>query len=253
MADLGSWLRIGARSRTPNSPAAPTAPWSSPSSDKAHQARDSQAADSRRNVISRTSSYPPSVASLSSFPSEEPQSGTNAGDGDAQFYREEDQTWHNPSLHQMAEALRCQIMVNGIMKPLPVEYNTYVLHLIEGFANAEEKARCAERAKMEFKESLEQNLDQCRQLTEDWIDLQDKYKTEIKRLEVLLSKTAPEGLEAVTLARKHSVVNRSGPGAKSFLTRVNELRGRHTEGMYLLSSPSCDTLPTTFPDMLLQR
>lgn len=86
----------------------------------------------------------------------------------------------------MVEALQVLLMTRGVLEPIPVEYNSYILHLIEGFAKARENVRKAEGAYQELKQSLEQNLDQFRLVVNDWLKRESQYQAEVKRLEVLL-------------------------------------------------------------------
>ncbi|KAI1266741.1 hypothetical protein F5Y18DRAFT_425993 [Xylariaceae sp. FL1019] len=127
--------------------------------------------------------------------------------------------WYNP----MVETLQAYFMSKSLVEPIPVEYNAYVLHMIEGFRKIRGDMRDANRARDEAKVSLEQNLEQIRQISDEWLEREEKYQAEVKRLEVLLSKTSRDGLEAVTLARTHSIVDRSRHGQKSFASRLKQL------------------------------
>ncbi|OTA52054.1 hypothetical protein K449DRAFT_301017, partial [Hypoxylon sp. EC38] len=90
------------------------------------------------------------------------------------------------------------------------EYNSYILHLIEGFAKAQERIRMLDDACAEAKYALDYHLHHFKSVADEWIEREGQYKAEIKRLEVLLSRTSSDGLEAVTLARTNSVVDRNG-------------------------------------------
>ncbi|KAI0834214.1 hypothetical protein F5Y06DRAFT_307132 [Hypoxylon sp. FL0890] len=196
MADF-SWLRLGQRSRTPSTPRSPASPEGGPA-----------------NVPSRLSQ-----ASRSSLSPEHLSGSNNAGS----LVREQDKIWHNPSLDQMVEALQVKIMTQGTLRPIPIEYNSYILHLIEGFAKAQERIRALDDARAETKYALDYHLHHFKSVADEWIERERQYKVEIKRLEVLLSRTSRDGLEAVTLARTNSVVDRNGPQAKKFASKVNNL------------------------------
>ncbi|KAI0598112.1 hypothetical protein F4775DRAFT_196936 [Biscogniauxia sp. FL1348] len=216
MADL-SWLRLGQRSRTCNTPRSPT-------TSERTSAHELQPGECRKHDPSQVSAY----LSLNSRASNSPErlaSGSNGG----LLVREQDRIWYNPSLEQMVDALQVAIMSNGILSPIPVEYNTYVLHLIEGFAVSREKMRAVDAAYAGVKQSLEQNLEEFKSLVDDWLTREIQYKAEIKRLEVLLSRTSREGLEAVALARTHSIVDRSGPEAKGLISRLTRLSSHHRD------------------------
>ncbi|XDG01887.1 hypothetical protein ABKA04_001502 [Annulohypoxylon sp. FPYF3050] len=147
------------------------------------------------------------------------------GHGDASLIvREHDKIWYNPSLNQMVECLQVAIMqTRGITQPIPIEYNSYILHLIEGFADAQERIRKVDVARTETKRSLELHLEHFKAVANEWLQREQQYKTEIKRLEVLLSRTSRDGLEAVTLARTNSVFDRSASHAKHFISKLSRL------------------------------
>ncbi|KAI8958523.1 hypothetical protein F5Y11DRAFT_362510 [Daldinia sp. FL1419] len=194
MTDFG-WLRIGQRSRTPSIPQTPTSPERRP----------------RRAT---------SNLSLASHSSHEPLTGS----GDTSlFIREQDKIWYNPSLDQMVESLQVILMTQGTLQSIPIEYNSYVLHLIEGFANSQEQIQTTDAAYIETRQSLEHHLEHFKSVADEWLERESQYKAEIKRLEVLLSKTSNDGLEAVTLARTNSVVDRNGPQAKQFVSKLKRL------------------------------
>ncbi|KAI0845557.1 hypothetical protein F5Y00DRAFT_272858 [Daldinia vernicosa] len=190
-----SWLRLGQRSRTPSIPRTPTSP-------------------------ERTPRRAASNLSLTSHSSHEPLTGSSVA---SLFIREQDKIWYNPSLDQMVEALQVVLMTQGALQPIPIEYNSYILHLIEGFANAQEKIQTIDAAYNEARHSLEYHLEHFKSVADEWLERESQYKAEIKRLEVLLSRTSSDGLEAVTLARTNSVVDRNGPQAKQFVSKLKRL------------------------------
>ncbi|KAI0116800.1 hypothetical protein F4814DRAFT_439382 [Daldinia grandis] len=190
-----SWLRLGQRSRTPSIPRTPTSP---------------------ERVPRRAASN----LSLASYSSHEPLTGSS---GASLFIREQDKIWYNPSLDQMVEALQVVLMTQGALRPIPIEYNSYILHLIEGFANSQERIQTIDATYTEARHSLEYHLEHFKSVADEWLDRESQYKAEIKRLEILLSRTSSDGLEAVTLARTNSVVDRNGPQAKQFVSKLKRL------------------------------
>ncbi|KAI1391280.1 uncharacterized protein F4822DRAFT_180280 [Hypoxylon trugodes] len=195
MTDFG-WLRLGQRSRPPSMPQSPT-PECEPILD---------------------SNYPDFVNSPPF--SSDPLSGN---DNTRLLVREQDRIWYNPSLNQMVEALQVAIMTRDVLHPIPARYNSYIIHLIEGFAHAQERIRTLEAACAEAKNSLEHHFQHFKSVADEWLEREHQYKTEIKRLEVLLSKTSREGLEAVTVARTNSIVDRNGPQAKQLVSQLKHL------------------------------
>ncbi|KAI0969846.1 hypothetical protein F4678DRAFT_463178 [Xylaria arbuscula] len=219
MGEPLSWLKLVPRAQTPTSS----------SSSAAHLAPESKATrDPRACDASRRPGSSRRISSCTP-PETEPDSVPSAEEGVVadRVVRDQDQVWYNPSLEQMVEALQVQIMTHGVLEPIPVHYNSYILHLVEGFARAQENVSKTETAYQEAKESLEHNLEEFRLVADDWLVRESQYKAEVKRLEVLLSKCSRNGLEAVTLARTNSVVDRSGSESDGFLSRLKKLRNRH--------------------------
>ncbi|KAJ8124845.1 hypothetical protein O1611_g8794 [Lasiodiplodia mahajangana] len=153
------------------------------------------------------------------------------------FVRSQDKVWYNPSLDQMVETLQTLLMTHGVLEPIPIEYNSYVLHLVDGFAKARENTRKAEAACQEARQSLEHNLDEFRQLANDWLERESQYRSEVKRLEVLLSKSSQGGLEVVTLARTNSIVDRSGFRDGGLISRLSKFRKHPTNDSVSPSTP----------------
>ncbi|KAI0425209.1 hypothetical protein F5Y09DRAFT_352597 [Xylaria sp. FL1042] len=216
MGEPLSWLKLGQRARTPTTPLT-----ANPLECKA--TRDSQSCDPRRPGSSRMSTRTPPEARL-----EAPSTDEGAADF---LVRDQDQVWYNPSLDQMVEALQVLLMTHGVLEPIPIQYNSYILHLVEGFAVAQGNIRKAEAAYQEARRSLEQNLEQFRLVADEWLERESQYRAEVKRLEVLLSKCSRSGLEAVALARTNSIVDRSGPEGAGFLWRLDKLRKHHVDGL----------------------
>ncbi|KAH9999250.1 hypothetical protein F4779DRAFT_162442 [Xylariaceae sp. FL0662B] len=216
MADL-SWLRSGRRSRTPTMPRSPTTSERDPN-------REPQMEDHRRSEPSRIPSYL-TLDTRASFSPEPPTGGSDAGI----LVREQDKVWYNPSLDQMIETLQVFFMTRGTIHSLPVAYNSYVQYLIEALAEARAKSRTADTACAQAKQLVEEHLAYFNTVADEWLERESQYKAEIKRLEVLLSKTSRSGLEAVTLARTNSVVDRTGPQVKHFATKLKDLGKKSTK------------------------
>ncbi|KAK3359796.1 hypothetical protein B0T25DRAFT_109933 [Lasiosphaeria hispida] len=143
--------------------------------------------------------------------------------------RDLEATWHNPNLLQMAESL--QAVMIGRRDPLasiPIMYNSYVLRLIEGFADMTKKLREKDEKMAELSSLREKELDQFRGISEEWIQREKDYKAEIKRLELLLVKESKDGVASVTLARHNSLVNRSD--TKRFQARLGRISNSQDEG-----------------------
>ncbi|KAI1771782.1 hypothetical protein F4818DRAFT_444778 [Hypoxylon cercidicola] len=211
MADF-TWLRVGQRPRTPSTPRSP---------------RPSDRGPPRK----------PSHLSLNTRASLSPEPPTGSSDASL-LVRDQDRIWYNPSLDQMVEALQVELMTHGVLQPVPVRFNSYILHLIEGFANVQERVQAVHAARTEAEQSLEKHLEHFKSVADEWLEREAQYKAEIKRLEVLLSRASSDGLEAVTLARTNSVVDRSGPQAKQFVSELKRISTGTVQGKSLSSARS---------------
>ena len=139
--------------------------------------------------------------------------------GDGFKFVEQDQTWERPSLEHMAEALLCGMMKSGPATPIPVRMNSYVLHLIEGVRNLQtenEKNKEANAAR-------ERDLEQFREMSDEWIAREHLYKAEIRRLEKLLARHSKDGMETVAIARSNTLVNRSD--TRRFVDKIHRVSG----------------------------
>jgi hypothetical protein len=80
----------------------------------------------------------------------------------------------------------------------------------------------------ELKQSHEKDIEDFEALATQWEMKEQDYKTELKKLEILLSQT-DGGMEKVTLARSKSAVHGSGAAAESIGRGVSTLKGRNSE------------------------
>lgn len=126
----------------------------------------------------------------------------------------------------MAEALQVIIMTNGVLGPIPVQYNTYILHLMEAFHDMQGKIDAANTARIEMYDTCNQVSQDFKTITDEWVKREAQYKAEVKRLEVIIARTSRDGLETVALARTNSVMHRGEPDPRQFVARLQELRSQ---------------------------
>ncbi|KAK3373742.1 hypothetical protein B0T24DRAFT_488512, partial [Lasiosphaeria ovina] len=100
-------------------------------------------------------------------------------------------------------------------------YNSYVLALLEGFAQTTRQLRNVQSDLDELKDLRKKELEQFRSISEDWMRREGEYKAEIKRLELTLAKESKDGVLSVALARQESVVDRSE--SKRFQARLKRM------------------------------
>ena len=134
--------------------------------------------------------------------------------------REQDRIWHNPSPEQMIDALAVAMMTKPVLGPVPIKYNANILHLMEGFGKLQRDTASLQTELDDVKCGRLRDLEQFRGISDEWLVREAQYKAEIKRLEVIISRTSRDGLEAVALARTTSLVSRGGQDGKRFRSRV---------------------------------
>lgn len=134
--------------------------------------------------------------------------------------------WHRPTLAQISEALYVALMNKSPHESLPAEYDAYVRQLVEGYTSLSKAIRAAEQSLAEEKETKERSMDEFARRSRDWEQREAAYKAEIRRMEVLLAKSAPDGVEAVLVARSGSIVDRS----EKFKAQMQKARGVSTAG-----------------------
>ncbi|KAK0735596.1 hypothetical protein B0T21DRAFT_393602 [Apiosordaria backusii] len=122
--------------------------------------------------------------------------------------------------HPLRLRLRSPRLVDYV-RNLRLLYNSHVLVLLEGFGNLVEQLNKTKEELAELKNLREKEVEQFRGISEEWIQRENGYKAEIKRLELVLAKESKDGLASVALARHGSLVNRSG--TKRFQARLKRM------------------------------
>ncbi|OHW96706.1 hypothetical protein CSPAE12_04741 [Colletotrichum incanum] len=129
------------------------------------------------------------------------------------------------SLNQMVDALHYIMMTKPVLDPVPREYNSYILHLLEGYWNVQEQLKKTEQALAEETETKQRSLEEFAKMSDEWQEKETAFRAEIKRMELVLAKVAPEGVGAVVLARSESVVDRSTRSSRIFKAKIERARG----------------------------
>ncbi|KZL83482.1 hypothetical protein CI238_02499 [Colletotrichum incanum] len=141
------------------------------------------------------------------------------------WYQDRDQTEAPMSLNQMVDALHYIMMTKPVLDPVPREYNSYILHLLEGYWNVQEQLKKTEQALAEETETKQRSLEEFAKMSDEWQEKETAFRAEIKRMELVLAKVAPEGVGAVVLARSESVVDRSTRSSRIFKAKIERARG----------------------------
>ncbi|TDZ21801.1 hypothetical protein Cob_v005431 [Colletotrichum orbiculare MAFF 240422] len=108
------------------------------------------------------------------------------------------------------------MMTKPALQPVPVEHNSSILHLLEGYWTMQEQLKSAEQALAKERETKERILDDFTKMAAEWEGKEAGFRAEIKRMELVLAKVTPEGVGAVVLARSGSVLDRSRRSSKMF-------------------------------------
>lgn len=125
--------------------------------------------------------------------------------------RNPDNVYYRPDCNRMAETLKVIMMTQDSLDPVPVIYNSHILHLLESFQDGQEQLARKQHIIEEVKEAHVRDLQEFGSLADVWEAKEKDYKAEIKRLELMLSKTEG-GMETVVLARSKSKIH----GSKRF-------------------------------------
>lgn len=81
---------------------------------------------------------------------------------------ERDRVWHNPNLLQMVETLQVAMMTKcDPLQPIPVQYNSYVLNMLEGFGRLQDNISETERRVVELERTRQKDLEAFRSISEE--------------------------------------------------------------------------------------
>ncbi|KAG4027536.1 hypothetical protein MFRU_029g00600 [Monilinia fructicola] len=140
--------------------------------------------------------------------------------------------YHKPSGSQMAETLKVVMMTRNLMEPVPVEYNTCILHVLESYRDLQARLEAKDREIEEIQLRHTKDIGEFDVMGEQWKAKEKDYQKEIKTLEVLLSKTEG-GMENVTMARSKSVVHGTRRAADLFedgMEKIKQNFARYSSG-----------------------
>ncbi|KAH7309420.1 hypothetical protein B0I35DRAFT_80143 [Stachybotrys elegans] len=149
---------------------------------------------------------------------------------------EADRVWHSPSVDQMAETLRTVMMTRSASDPIPREYNSHVLHLIEGYCSLKNRLMEAERQMAEQSVDRHDEKERATGLRMSWAREEETYRAEIKRLEKIIHTGSQGGLQAVMIARSGSLIRRRGDRSTEEEEEADDNRGLvHLEELQIVS------------------
>lgn len=121
------------------------------------------------------------------------------------------------------------MMSQSSFAPLPIEYNSCILHVLEAYqAMRVELGKKEEEVEM-MKHRHTEAIQDFEDMATKWEAKEKDYQVELKKLEVLLSQTEG-GMEKVTLARSKSTVH----GSRKIKEAARELRPIKQRGSELM-------------------
>lgn len=121
-----------------------------------------------------------------------------------------DQMYPDPKPEEELDAIMCHLMADPYNR-LGVHFNASLMRIFESYLtlrdeNSRLQSRCNEEAA-----TAKAVISKLHSTEKDWEDEKRDYKDEVKRLEILLSKTSRRGVAEVTLARQESKLHAKYP------------------------------------------
>ncbi|TVY38070.1 hypothetical protein LSUB1_G004470 [Lachnellula subtilissima] len=144
----------------------------------------------------------------------------------------------------MAETLQVIMMNQSTMVPLPIEYNACILHVLEAYYDMRQLLNAQQDTIEELKQNHTKNVNDFEALATTWELKEGDYKCELKKLEVLLSKTQG-GMEEVALARSKSRIHGSQRASDEIGRGINTIKQRHRSSN---SENKTEDTPIHIPD-----
>ncbi|KAG9239249.1 hypothetical protein BJ875DRAFT_436677 [Amylocarpus encephaloides] len=216
---MADWLRpVFNRAKTPVQGSTPTFERQNQVSIDETLYENDEVAVPKLRPTSRVSSYmgfrpnTPPVANLDPFPN----------------VRCPESLYHKPSGDQMAETLKVVMMSRYTIDPIPVEYNACILHVLEAYQDLREQVNANQDAIEEMKHSHTKDIKDFEALATQWEEKERDYKAEVKKLEVLLSKTEG-GMESVMVARSKSQIHCTSRASDEIGRTLSTMKERHKE------------------------
>jgi hypothetical protein len=141
--------------------------------------------------------------------------------------KDPDSVYHEPSGDQLAEMLKVVMMNQSTMDPVPLQYNSTILLVLEAYQDLRMQLIAKEEAIDALKESHTKDIKDFEDLASQWHQKESDYKTELKKLEVLLSKTEG-GMESVAMARSKSVIHGAEKASDTIKRGIGTIKERNS-------------------------
>lgn len=140
-----------------------------------------------------------------------------------------DHIYHKPSPDQMVETLKVVMMDQSSLDPVPAEYNSCILHVLEAYHDLQVQLQNKDEEIGLLKKSHAKDIDDFYEMAKGWTLKESDYQKEVKRLEVLLSNTEG-GMESVSIARTHSLVHGSERASYGISKVISSIKERNANG-----------------------
>lgn len=113
------------------------------------------------------------------------------------------QLYADPRPDEEMDAIMCHIMAEPY-RPLGVHFNASLMRIFESYVALKNENVCLEAQCSDEAATAQEVIRKMHVAEKYWEEEKRDYKEEVKRLEVLLSKTSRRGVAEVTLARQES-------------------------------------------------
>lgn len=114
-----------------------------------------------------------------------------------------DQVYPDPRPEEEMDAIMCHLMADPYTR-LDVHFNASLMRIFEAYLTRKDDTVRLQRRCDEAMATAEAVVAKLHMAEKEWEDEKVDYKEEVKRLEVLLSRTSSQGLAEVTMARQYS-------------------------------------------------
>jgi hypothetical protein len=112
------------------------------------------------------------------------------------------------------------------LTPRSSRYNTCILHVLEAYQDMRVQLSMQEQAIEDLKVSHTKDIKDFEELASQWEMKEWDYNAELKKLEVLLSKTEG-GMETVSMARSNSFIHGSRRAAETISRGLDIIKERN--------------------------
>lgn len=137
--------------------------------------------------------------------------------------------YHKPSPDQMVETIKVVMMNQNSLDPVPIQYNSCILHALEAYYDLQVQLQRKTEELESLKKRHDRDIDDFDEMTKGWSMRENDYQQEVKRLEVLLANTEG-GMEAVSIARSHSLVHGSRKVSDNISRGIGTIKDRNEQG-----------------------